>query len=260
MKENIEELQLSEIVKNPYQPRLVFDTDKLNELADSIRENGVLQPIIVRKSAVIGYELLAGERRFQASKLAGKSTIPAIIREYSDKEMMTLSILENLQRENLNPVEEAQSLATLSEKLGMTHGQIASSLGKSRAYVSNLIRLLGLPEPIIRMVESGQLSIAHGRTLLAEKDTKRQLELTDRIINEGLNVRAIENIIYGKNNEQAKTKKVTKNPFIDEVEQTLMKNLGNKVKIRANKYHQGSLTIDFTSLEELEHLIDLLKK
>lgn len=158
--------------QNPYQPRLVFDEDRLRELANSIKENGVLQPIIVRKSKLIGYELLAGERRFQASKLAGLETIPAIIRTYSDEEMMTLSILENLQRENLNPLEESKSLAQLSEKLGMTHDEIAKALGKSRSYVSNLIRLLGLPDKILKHVENRTLSPAHARTLLAEKIPK----------------------------------------------------------------------------------------
>lgn len=159
-------------MSKPYQPRLVFDEDRLRELANSIKENGVLQPIIVRKSKLIGYELLAGERRFQASKLAGLETIPAIIRTYSDEEMMTLSILENLQRENLNPLEESKSLAQLSEKLGMTHDEIAKALGKSRSYVSNLIRLLGLPDKILKHVENRTLSPAHARTLLAEKNPK----------------------------------------------------------------------------------------
>ena len=198
MTEEITQLKLSTIVKNPYQPRLVFDEDRLRELANSIKENGVLQPIIVRKSKLIGYELLAGERRFQASKLAGLETIPAIIRTYSDEEMMTLSILENLQRENLNPLEESKSLAQLSEKLGMTHDEIAKALGKSRSYVSNLIRLLGLPDKILKHVENRTLSPAHARTLLAEKNPKKQLELVDKIINEQLNVRELEAIIYGE--------------------------------------------------------------
>ena len=175
MVEQITQLKLSTIVKNPYQPRLVFDEDKLKELANSIQENGVLQPIIVRKSKLVGYELLAGERRFQASKLAGLETIPAIIRSYSDEEMMTLSILENLQRENLNPLEESKSLAQLADKLGMTHDQIAKALGKSRSYVSNLIRLLGLPDTILKHVENRDISPAHARTLLAEKNPKKQL-------------------------------------------------------------------------------------
>ena len=254
-------LPISTIVKNPYQPRLVFDEDRLRELANSIKENGVLQPIIVRKSKLIGYELLAGERRFQASKLAGLETIPAIIRTYSDEEMMTLSILENLQRENLNPLEESKSLAQLSEKLGMTHDEIAKALGKSRSYVSNLIRLLGLPDKILKHVENRTLSPAHARTLLAEKNPKKQLELVDKIINEQLNVRELEAIIYGE--EKVTDKSVSNsniNLFTDETEKELMKKLGNKVKIQANKKYQGKLSLHFDNLDELEHLIELLKK
>ena len=229
MTEEITQLKLSTIVKNPYQPRLVFDEDRLRELANSIKENGVLQPIIVRKSKLIGYELLVGERRFQASKLAGLETIPAIIRTYSDEEMMTLSILENLQRENLNPLEESKSLAQLSDKLGMTHDEIAKALGKSRSYVSNLIRLLGLPDKILKHVENRTLSPAHARTLLAEKNPKKQLELVDKIINEQLNVRELEAIIYGEEK------------FTDKSVSNLNINL-------------------FDNIDELEHLIELLKK
>lgn len=258
MTEQIEQIKLSEIIKNPYQPRLVFDTDKLEELARSIKENGVLQPIIVRKSGLIGYELLAGERRFQASKLAGMVTIPAIIRTYSDKEMMTLSILENLQRENLNPVEEARSLAQLANKLKMTHEQIAQALGKSRSYVSNLIRLLGLPEVILRRVESGEISLAHGRTLLAEKDVNRQLQLADRVVSSHLNVRALEELIYGTDKISVSADR--KNIFTEALEKELMQALGNKVKIKSNKSHHGTLSLDFDSLDELEHLVHLLKK
>lgn len=259
MVEQITQLKLSTIVKNPYQPRLVFDEDKLKELANSIQENGVLQPIIVRKSKLVGYELLAGERRFQASKLAGLETIPAIIRSYSDEEMMTLSILENLQRENLNPLEESKSLAQLADKLGMTHDQIAKALGKSRSYVSNLIRLLGLPDTILKHVENRDISPAHARTLLAEKNPKKQLELVDKIIKEQLNVRALEAIIYGE--EKFTDKSISKlniNLFTDETEKELMKKLGNRVKIQANKKYQGNLSIHFDNLDELEHLIKLL--
>ena len=145
-------LLMSDIVKNPYQPRIVFDESKLQELSDSIKENGVLQPIIVRKSPIIGYEILAGERRFRASQLAGLTKIPAIIRELSDDEMMTLAILENLQRDDLTLLDEARSLQNLVTKQGLTHTQIAEKLGKSRPYVSNAIRILNLPEPILQLI------------------------------------------------------------------------------------------------------------
>ena len=162
-------LLMSDIVKNPYQPRIVFDESKLQELSDSIKENGVLQPIIVRKSPIIGYEILAGERRFRASQLAGLTKIPAIIRELSDDEMMTLAILENLQRDDLTLLDEARSLQNLVTKQGLTHTQIAEKLGKSRPYVSNAIRILNLPEPILQLIEAQKISQGHARLLLGLK-------------------------------------------------------------------------------------------
>ncbi|WP_096818013.1 ParB/RepB/Spo0J family partition protein [Lactococcus fujiensis] len=257
MTENIEQLRLSEIVKNPYQPRVVFDEGKIQELADSILENGLLQPIIVRKSKLIGYELLAGERRFLASKRAGLTTIPAIIRDYSDEKMMTLSILENLQRENLNPIEEARSLNLLTQKIGMTHDEIGKSLGKSRSYVSNTIRILALPKEILDLVEDGKLSLAHARTLLAEKDTKKQLLLAKRIINEKMSVRELEYIIYPPSSRK---KVKDKNIFVSEIEEKLKKELGNQVKIKTNKNYEGSMTLHFDSIASLEDLISRLSK
>ena len=149
-------ISISEIQKNPYQPRKEFDTDKLNELAQSIKENGLIQPIIVRQSPVIGYEILAGERRYRASLLAGLTSIPAVVKHLSDQEMMIQSIIENLQRENLNPVEEARAYESLVEK-GYTHTEIADKMGKSRPYITNFIRLLSLPEYILDEVENGKI-------------------------------------------------------------------------------------------------------
>ncbi|MFC4651707.1 ParB/RepB/Spo0J family partition protein [Lactococcus nasutitermitis] len=260
MTEKIVELKISDIVKNPYQPRLAFDEKKLAELANSIQENGVLQPIIVRKSALVGYELLAGERRFLASQIAKQSTIPAIIRDYSDEKMMTLSILENLQREDLNTVEEARSLSLLTEKLGLTHDEVAQSLGKSRSYVSNLLRILDLPESILQQVSTGKISLAHGRTLLAEKNKIRQKNLAARITTDNLSVRQLEDLIYKKSSKQNKASKIDKNIFIEEREHELIKILGKSVKIKANKQYQGTLSVSFDSLDELEELTKLLKK
>lgn len=262
--EKIEQLRLDEIVKNPYQPRIEFDQEKLNELAASIKENGVLQPITVRKSQLIGYELLAGERRFQASKIAKLTTIPAIVRAYSDKEMMTLSIIENLQRENLNPFEEAKSLALLCEKLELSHSEIGRKLGKSRAYVSNTLRILKLPPSLLTEIKHGRLSAAHGRTLLAEKNPKRQIELANRVIHEQISVRELENLVYNSKDNVDKLvkfdKTVKKDIFVTEVERELMKTIGNTVKITTNKKFQGTLSLKFNNLDELEKLIDQLQK
>lgn len=253
--DEIKQLKISDIVKNPYQPRLIFDEEKLQELAQSIRENGVLQPIIVRKSKLIGYELLAGERRFQAAQIAGLTEIPAIVRDYSDQEMMTLSILENLQREDMTAVEEARSLANLSQKLGLSHGEIAQKLGKSRAYVSNSIRLLALPEPLLSYLEAGKLSSGHARTLLALDSQKEQLQLADRSIREKLSVRELEKLIY-----QPQKKKKKDDAYKSELENELKKYTGNRVKLTANKQNKGSLLLHFDNLDQLERLIEKLKK
>ena len=166
-------ISITDIQKNPYQPRKEFDREKLHELAQSIRENGVIQPIIVRQSPVIGYEILAGERRYRASLLAGLRSIPAVVKQLSDQEMMVQSIIENLQRENLNPIEEARAYESLVEK-GFTHAEISDKMGKSRPYISNSIRLLSLPEPILSEVETGRLSQAHARSLFLSTNYRRR--------------------------------------------------------------------------------------
>ncbi|HEY0222128.1 ParB/RepB/Spo0J family partition protein [Lactovum miscens] len=255
MTEEILNLKLSEIVRNPYQPRMHFDEEKLKELAKSITINGVLQPVIVRKSKVFGYELLAGERRFLASGIANLNEIPAIVRNYNDQQMQILALLENLQRENLNPIEEAKSLFNLTEKSGLKHEEIAQIIGKSRTFVSNTIRLLQLPNELTFLVESGELSAGHARALLAESDPIQQIELARLVRKKHLSVREIEQLIYHKD-KNSRTK--AKNIFIEEIEEKLKKEIGNTVKITENKHHQGNLSIKFNSIDELENLINKL--
>lgn len=260
MTERIENLKLEEIIRNPYQPRIEFDEEKLNELAISIKENGVLQPIIVRKSKVIGYELLAGERRFLASQRAGITEIPSIIRDYNDQEMMTLSILENLQRENLNPIEEARSLKNLQEKAGLTHEEISKILGKSRSYVTNLIRVLSLPKELLYLVEQGELSVAHARTLLGLSDEIKQLDLARLTLKKKLSVRELEKLVYNVVNDKS-SKKVSSNKsiYVEEMEQHLKKILGNSVKITSDKRNKGKIELKFNNLDEMEKIIQKLK-
>ncbi|GFH41588.1 chromosome partitioning protein ParB [Lactococcus hodotermopsidis] len=248
--ETIQLIKLSDIVKNPYQPRVTFDEKKLQELSDSIKENGVLQPIIVRKSSIIGYEILAGERRFRASQLADLSEIPAIIRILTDDEMMTLSILENLQRDDLTVLDEARSLQNLATKQALTHAQIAKKLGKSRPYVTNLIRLLNLPETILQMIDDKKLSQAHARLLVSVENSNYQLLLAKRIIDEQLSVRTLEKIL---SNLPAKTVSKPKNIFIKESEENLAKIFGNPVTIKAKK-----IEISYDNLDELNRLILIL--
>lgn len=246
-------ISITDIQKNPYQPRKEFDKEKLHELAQSIKENGVIQPIIVRQSPVIGYEILAGERRYRASLLAGLTSIPAVVKQLSDQEMMVQSIIENLQRENLNPIEEARAYESLVEK-GFTHAEIADKMGKSRPYISNSIRLLSLPEQIISEVENGKLSQAHARSLVG-LNKEQQDYFFQRIIEEDISVRKLEALLTEK-----KQKKLQKNDyFIQNEEEQLKKLLGLDVEIKLSKKDSGKIIISFSNQEEYSRIINSLK-
>ncbi len=246
-------ISITDIQKNPYQPRKEFDREKLDELAQSIKENGLIQPIIVRQSPVIGYEILAGERRYRASLLAGLRSIPAVIKQLSDQEMMVQSIIENLQRENLNPIEEARAYESLVEK-GFTHAEIADKMGKSRPYISNSIRLLSLPEQILSEVENGKLSQAHARSLVG-LNKEQQDYFFQRIIEEDISVRKLEALLTEK-----KQKKQQKNDhFIQNEEKQLRKLLGLDVEIKLSKKDSGKIIISFSNQEEYSRIINSLK-
>ena len=246
-------ISITDIQKNPYQPRKEFDREKLDELAQSIKENGVIQPIIVRQSPVIGYEILAGERRYRASLLAGITSIPAVVKQLSDQEMMVQSIIENLQRENLNPIEEARAYESLVEK-GFTHAEIADKMGKSRPYISNSIRLLSLPEHILSEVENGKLSQAHARSLVG-LNKEQQDYFFQRIIYEDISVRKLEALLTEK-----KQKKLQKNDhFIQNEEEQLKKLLGLDVEIKLSKKDSGKIIISFSNQEEYSRIINSLK-
>ena len=246
-------ISITDIQKNPYQPRKEFDGEKLHELAQSIKENGVIQPIIVRQSPVIGYEILAGERRYRASRLAGLTSIPAVVKQLSDQEMMVQSIIENLQRENLNPIEEARAYESLVEK-GFTHAEIADKMGKSRPYISNSIRLLSLPEQILSEVENGKLSQAHARSLVG-LNKEQQDYFFQRIIEEDISVRKLEALLTEK-----KQKKLQKNDyFIQNEEEQLKKLLGLDVEIKLSKKDSGKIIISFSNQEEYNRIINSLK-
>ena len=246
-------VQIKDIQKNPYQPRKEFSEEKIQELAQSIKENGLIQPIIVRKSPVLGYEILAGERRYRASIAAGLSEVPVIVKQLSDQDMMLHSIIENLLRENLNPIEEAKAYQSLIDK-GFTHTEIAEKMGKSRPYITNLVRLLGLPKHILTEVESGKLSQAHAR-LLIQLSSDKQDKLLNRIQTENLSVRQVEQILQ-------KTKKISKKEkdyFVKEEEQTLKKILGLEVHIKLQKKDSGKITISFHNQDEYQQFINSLK-
>ena len=249
-------IRISDIQKNPYQPRKEFSEEKIKELAQSIKENGLIQPIIVRQSPVIGYEILAGERRYRASIVAGLSEVPVIIKKLSDQDMMIHSIIENLQREDLNPIEEAKAYQSLIDK-GYTHAEIADKMGKSRPYITNLVRLLTLPDFILTEVETGKLSQAHAR-LLIQLPVKEQKNLLHRIQTEDLSVRQVEYLLKEeKNNKKKKSKE--KNHFIKEEEENLKKLLGLDVQIVLQKKEAGKITISFHNQEEYQRFINSLR-
>lgn len=252
--EELKLIRISDIQKNPYQPRKEFSKEKIQELAQSIKENGLIQPIIVRQSPVIGYEILAGERRYRASIAAGLSEVPVIIKNLSDQDMMIHSIIENLQREDLNPIEEAKAYQSLIDK-GYTHADIAEKMGKSRPYITNLVRLLTLPDFILTEVEAGKLSQAHAR-LLIQLSTDEQKKLLYRIQTEDLSVRQVE---YLLKEEKNKKKIKEKDHFIKEEEENLKKLLGLDVQIRLQKKEAGKITISFHNQEEYQRFINSLK-
>ncbi|WP_269797899.1 ParB/RepB/Spo0J family partition protein [Streptococcus sp. SM5] len=251
--EELKVIHIKDIQKNPYQPRKDFPEEKIKELAQSIKENGLIQPIIVRQSPVIGYEILAGERRYRASILAGLSEVPVIVKNLSDQDMMLHSIIENLQREDLNPVEEAKSYQSLIDK-GFTHAEIAEKMGKSRPYITNLVRLLSLPDDILTEIENGRLSQAHAR-LLIQLSNQEQKKLLGRIQSEDLSVRQVERLLQEKKKKTLKEK----DHFIKEEEESLKKILGLDVDIKLQKKDAGKITISFHNQEEYQRFINSLK-
>lgn len=257
--EEIEDLPLAEVRPNPYQPRKNFDEKKLAELAESIKENGVLQPIIVRRS-VGGYEIIAGERRCRASELAGQATIPAIIRQFDESQMMEVAILENLQREDLTPLEEAQAYEMLQKNLGLTQEEVSKKMGKSRPYITNYLRLLTLPQKTKGLLQRGELSMGQARTLLGLKDKDRIDELAKQVVKEGMPVRKVEALVAKMNERGQKQKKKNagKSAFVRASESQLAAKFGSPVSITENKTGKGHLSIDFASPDELNRILDLL--
>ena len=253
--EKYQYISIEDIHTNPYQPRKHFSSEKINELANSIKENGLIQPIIVRKSSVIGYELLAGERRFRAAKIAGLTDIPALVKSLSDDEMMKQAIIENLQREDLNPIEEAESYQNLIDR-GLTHDEIAQIMGKSRPYITNLVRLLQLPDFMLKSVKDGLISQAHARLLIKYSESE-QRDWLDKIISSDISVRKLEKLL------QPSTPKIqpkqAEKIFIDEEEEKLKKLLGVEVKISLSKKQKGKIAISFSNQEEYERIINSFK-
>ena len=252
------ELSIKDIRKNPYQPRQTFDEEKLEDLKNSILIHGVMQPVTVRKS-VKGYTLVAGERRLRASKRAGLEKIPAIVTGMSDREMMELAIIENLQREDLSALEEAESYKELMTKAELTQDELSQRLGKSRSYIANMLRLLNLPAAVKRAMNEQKLSSAHGRTLLSLKESLLMEQVAREAIDKNMSVRALE--AYVKTFDKKKTIKKTskKLKFLQGYENQLKEHYGTNVEIKKVK-NKGMIQLEFTSEEEFKRILQMLQK
>lgn len=257
----IEYIDINQIKPNSKQPRKIFDEEKLEELAASIKEHGLIQPVVLRK-AERGYEIVAGERRWRACRIIGIKEIPCIVKELSDEENMLLAIIENMQREDLNPIEEAEGLKQMIDTYGLTQEEVSRSVGKSRPYIANSLRLLKLPEDIMRYLSEGQLSAGHAKALAGVDDEKMQLWFAEEIIKKGLSVRQLEKMIReGKPKRRVSAIAKGKDADVKKVEDDLKNALGTKVVLNQNKKgNKGKIEIEFYSKEELERLIELLKK
>lgn len=252
-KEEIVEVNLDELRSNPYQPRKVFDEEKLKELSDSIKEHGVFQPIIIKKS-IKGYEIIAGERRVRASQMAGLTTIPAIVRDFADAEMMEIALLENLQRENLNAIEEATAYKKLLDTLVITQDELAKKLGKSRSHITNMIGLLKLPDEVKNLINEDKISMSHARVLSKIEDKEKIDEFVNLILNDNINVRQIEEL--ARNDSVEKIHKINRKHYDNEysyLEDELSDKLGTRVKVRKNK-----VEITFTNNNDLNRILEIL--
>ena len=247
------DIDLSELRPNPYQPRKVFDEEALNELAISIKEHGVFQPIIVKK-AIKGYDIVAGERRFRASKIAGLKTIPAIIKEFTDDEMMQISLLENLQRENLTSIEEAKAYKAIIDASNITQEELATKVGKSRSYITNILGLLTLPLNVQDLILYNKISMGHARVLSKLSDVNKIEELANKIIEENLSVRDLEKYVSDEKVEKKNTiVRKNNNSEYKDVERMMKETLGSNVKISNNK-----ITIKFNSVQDLNRILEIM--
>lgn len=257
------EVQLAQLRANPYQPRKTFDDEAIKELAESIKQHGVIQPIIVR-TVLKGYEIIAGERRFRASQLCGNSTIPAVVRNFSDMQVMEIALIENLQREDLNAIELSLAYQALMDKFNLTQEELSMKVGKSRSHIANFLRLLSLPEQIKENVSRGTLSMGHARAIVGVKEDRRKKELVELTIANEWSVRQLEEAIKNldqpapaKTKESAASKK--KDPYINEVEESLRDRFKTTVKIKQQK-EKGRIELMYYNKQDLERLLELLQK
>lgn len=254
-------LSLNEIEPNKDQPRKTFDEKALSELADSIAQHGVIQPLLVRPMPDGSYQLVAGERRWRAARRAGLSEVPVVIREMSDSEMMELALIENLQREDLNPIEEAEGLQQLIHTYGLTQETAAARVGRSRPAIANALRLLSLPTPILELTRDGKISAGHARALLSLNDEEKMVEIADKILKKEISVREVERLAKAaaKEKKQPENHPLRRDTFYDEVELALTNSLGRRIKVNLNKKeNRGTIEIEFFDQNDLTDLSRLL--
>lgn len=260
--EKILEMKINDVEPNINQPRKAFDDEKLAELAESIKEHGVLQPIIVTKRDNY-YQIIAGERRWRASKIAGLKTIPAIVRDYDDKKIREVSLIENIQRENLNPIETARAIKELMEEHNLTQEQLAKTLGKSRSAIANTVRILNLDEKVIELVNEGKLTEGHARSLVAIESPQKQYRLAMEMINLDMSVREAENFVKEEKEKKTKTTKKKQIDKLDiiykDIENRLKKALGTKVSFCPKTKSKGKIIIEYFDSEELERILEKLE-
>lgn len=254
--QTIHMIPVAQIVPNRYQPRKTFVEEELRELVESVKQHGILQPVLVRRRGEDRFELIAGERRFRAAKSAQLPAVPAVIRKSSDDESTVLSLIENIQRSNLNPVEEAKAYRQLIDELGMTQEAVAERVGRDRASVANLCRLLSLPKEVQGMVASGQLTLGHAKVILGIKKSEDQLTLAKRILRDQLSVRQVEQLVK-KWSGKAKSRPTAGSPVHSDVEERLRKHLGTKVVIRS-KRSGGELVLTYYSRDDLTRIVDVI--
>ena len=251
-KDEIINVKLDDLRPNPYQPRKIFDEDSLNELAASIKEHGVFQPIIVKKS-IKGYDIIAGERRVKASKIAELTEIPAIVRDFNDEEMMEIALLENLERENLTPLEEAEAYKNLIDKLNLTQEELAKKIGKSRSYITNTLGILSLPEKVKTLINEKKLTMGHAKVLSKIGSPEEIDALADKVVEEGLSVHDLEDLINKEKPEKKIKQEKHKDTKYDYLEDELSEKFGTKTRIKNNK-----LIISFTNDNDLNRILEIM--
>lgn len=257
--QGVENVRLADIEPNQYQPRKHFSDESLEELADSIKEHGVIQPIILRRMNK-GYQIVAGERRWRAAKIAGLTEIPAIIKDFDERKVMEIALIENLQREDLDPIDEAKAYKSLMEQFNLTQEDISRKVGKSRSAIANSIRLLNLDDRVQEMVSSGKITMGHAKVILSLENKEKQFIAANRIIEKKLSVRETERLIKNMTEEKIRSIKIPKKTdvYLKEVEDNLCSFLGTKVKIFQSSKNKGRIQIEYYGEDDLERLLEII--